>query len=179
MVFKEKCIETISYWLLLKKEALTVQTLKFVYLAFHVCEILWEQWFGRKHEWLLSEHRSVCVCKRVCLCACMCVISSWAAGCRQPGRDKRGWMEGALHECVSSVWVWVHLYIRVGKSLHKGLEVCVPLSASAGLRGDKQTAKYSPCVFPAKTGGGIPTTQTDATGSGLEWVVFPGLRSCI
>lgn len=64
--------------------------------------------------------------------------------------------------------VCVCMCVRVGKSLHKGMEVCVPLSTSAGLRGDKQTAKYSPCVFPAKTGGGIPTTQTDAMGSGVE-----------
>lgn len=73
-------------------------------------------------------------------------------------------MEGALHVCVSSVCAFVPVCVRVGKSLHKSLEVCVLLSTSAGLGGDKQTAKYSPCVFPAKTGGGIPTTQTDATG---------------
>lgn len=73
-------------------------------------------------------------------------------------------MEGALRVCVSSVRAFVPVCVRVGKSLHKSLEVCVLLSTSAGLGGDKQTAKYSPCVFPAKTGGGIPTTQTDATG---------------
>lgn len=70
--------------------------------------------------------------------------------------------------CVWSVCASVHMCVRVGKSLHKDLEVCVLPSTTVGLGGDKQTAKYSPCVFAAKTGGGIPTTQTDATGSGLE-----------
>lgn len=139
--------------------------------------VLWEQWFGRKHEWLLSERREL-MHVRVTVCvwvrARVCVISSWVAGCRQPGRDKRGWMEGALRVCVC---VCVHVCVHVGKSLHKGLEVCVLLSTSAGLGGDKQTAKYSPCVFPAKTGGGIPTTQTDATGSGLEWATRRVLKN--
>lgn len=119
-----------------------------------------------------SSCTSVWVC--VWVRARVCVISSWVAGCRQPGRDKRGWMEGALRVCVC---VCVHVCVHVGKSLHKGLEVCVLLSTSAGLGGDKQTAKYSPCVFPAKTGGGIPTTQTDATGSGLEWATRWALKN--
>lgn len=113
----------------------------------------------------------------VCLHAHVCVISSWVAGCRQPGRDKRGWMEGALRVCVSNVCACVLVYVRLGKSLHKSLEVCVLLSTSAGLGGDKQTAKYSPCVFPAKTGGGIPTTQTDATGQAWNEPRFHSLQA--
>lgn len=117
-------------------------------------------------------HERACVCVGVHVC----VISSWAAGCRQPGRDKPGWMEGAMHVCVQRVSKLGVCVLVWGNHFTKDMEVHVPLSASEGLGGDKQTAKYSPCVFPAKTGGRIPTTQTMPQGQAWNELGFEGLR---
>lgn len=153
---------------------------KFVWLSLRLSEHIWEQWFGRKHEWLLGEHREpvhVLVSASVYVCARACLISSWVAGCRQPGRDKPGWMEGALCVCVDYVrlcacvcscgeitsqrtWKCVFSCLPARDSKEISRQPNIPLVFSR----QKQEVEYQPL-------------RTDATGSGLEWVALPLLKS--
>lgn len=155
--------------------------------SFHsVCaSVLWEQWFGRKHEWLLSERGELVRVpyESVCVCACprVCVISSWVAGCRQPGRDKLGWMEGARRACVrvrvcvcatsacmcvcacreitsQRTWKCVFSCLPARDSKEISRQPNIPLVFSQR----KQEVEYQPL-------------RPDATGSGLEWATLPRL----
>lgn len=109
---------------------------------------------------------------RVYVCACMCVISSWVAGCRQPGRDKLGWMEVALRVCAEGVCLCACVCSCreiTSQRTWKCVFSCLPVQDSKEI---SRQPNIPPCVFPAKTGGGIPTSQSDATGSCLEWAAL-------